>query len=137
MDSELIGVICGFPRDDYLLLSELAVNKKHWKNGVGKKLLDAFMKLSDKKIHAGSKDGAIDFYKKMGFKPFLLLQTKIEDFDEMQFKKINAFELKKEGDYLIMKVKTKKATKEEIAGLRKKLPLTHVQYIFTKEKRQN
>ena len=28
LDNELIGIICGFPRDDYLLISELAIDSK-------------------------------------------------------------------------------------------------------------
>ena len=44
LDEKIIGVIGGFPRGDYLLMSELAVDSKFQGKSLGKKLVKHFDK---------------------------------------------------------------------------------------------
>src|SRR3989338_8575484 len=76
-DKELVGLICGFPRDDYLLMSEIAIDSRFHGRGYGENLVREFEKKAYKykKIHAGAEDNAIGFYKQVGYKPFLLIQV--------------------------------------------------------------
>jgi GNAT superfamily N-acetyltransferase len=79
LDKELIGVICGFPREDYLLMSELAIDRRFQKRGFGKLLVKEFDKIAKEKnysqIKVGAMDGAISFYNSLeDYNPLLLIQ---------------------------------------------------------------
>ncbi len=83
LGKELIGVVQGFPRDDYLLMSEIAIAKKFCGRDFGEFLVKEFelraRKKGFKKIKAGAQDKAIDFYKRIKYKPSVLVQMKKKD----------------------------------------------------------
>ena len=136
LDKELIGVICGFPREDYLLMSELAIDSRFHRRGFGRRLVTAFEKIAKgkyKQINVGAEDKVIGFYKSLNYKPFLLIQFKKEDYGLDNFKKFNILRKRKDKEYIILDIKTKKAELKLLDKLRKKYPKAYFQYIFTKE----
>ena len=132
MDNELIGVICGFPREDYLLISEIAADSRFLGRGFGKRLVERFegiALLNDyHKINVGSRDSAIDFYASLGYKPFLLVQFKEKDYIPKDFKNLNIIKSDKKS----VEIKIEKADIKILKELRKKYPKASFQYIFTK-----
>jgi ribosomal protein S18 acetylase RimI-like enzyme len=129
LDRELIGFICGFPREDYLLISEISVDSRFSKRGIGKKLVLAFEK-SDKKykkINAGARDSAIGFYYSLGYKPFLLAQGIILP------NILNEFQINKKGKGFA-EIYVNDASIEELEKFREKYPKINFQYIFQKIK---
>lgn len=138
INDKIEGFICGFPRAGYLLLSQLALNKKFRKKGFGKKLVRFFEKNAGKKyktIKVGAEDNALGFYYSLGYKPFLLIQYKkpysVNDFRDMKiiFKGIWC-------KYSTLHVKTerKNVKRRTLKKLRKKYPNVYFQYIFEKKK---
>jgi len=87
IDKELAGVVQGFPRDDYVLMSELAVDIRFQKRSLGTQLARAFeknaKKLHYKKIKLGAEDKAISFYTSLGYNPSLFMQVPEEKKDEV------------------------------------------------------
>ena len=131
LDKEIVGVICGFPREDYLLISEIAVDIRFQKKGFGKKLVKAFEKNAKtkyKKINVGAQDDVIKFYDSLGYKPFLLIQFKKEDYTNNDFKD---FEIIKKRDNVI-EAKVKRFSQKLIKTYRKKYSKATFQYIFSK-----
>ena len=132
LDKDLTGIICGFPREDYLLMSEIAVDLRFHGRGFGERLVKAFEKISKKdynKINAGAHDKAIGFYKSLGYKPFLLIQFKKEDYsleDFIGFQIVNY-------NPGIIEAKVKNCNIKIIEKLRKKYPKAYFQYIFIKK----
>jgi len=124
---ELIGFICGFPREDYLLLSEVAVDSRFKERGIGGKLVLAFEKASGeyKKINVGARDSAIKFYYSLGYKPFLLAQGEFSQDD------LREFQINKKCDGFA-EIKIDSASIEVLEKLRKKYPKINFQYIFQK-----
>ena len=142
LDNELAGLVCGFPRQDYLLMSELAVDFRFQKRGFGKKLVKAFeettKKLKYKKINVGADDSAIKFYKSLNYKPFLLIQYKKGESLSKDFKESKEFKITKESEdnaYTLLETNINKNeyTLENLKKLRKKYPKAFFQYIFTKQ----
>ena len=133
MDNELIGVICGFPREDYLLISEIAADSRFLGRGFGKRLVERFegiALLNDyHKINVGSRDSAIDFYASLGYKPFLLVQFKEDAYTPNDFKNFKTIKSNKNS----IEIKVEKAEIKTIKNLRRKFPKAEFQYIFTKK----
>ncbi|MBU0959615.1 MAG: GNAT family N-acetyltransferase [Nanoarchaeota archaeon] len=134
LDKDLVGVICGFPREDYLLMSEIAVDSRFHGRDFGKRLVNEFERRATgfKIIKAGAQDDAITFYKKIGYKPFLLIQVKKKDYKEegyRNFKKIKEIE---QGDYFIIEAKATRIDKGVLQKYRKDYPLANFQFIFQK-----
>lgn len=136
LDRELIGVITGFPREDYLLISELAIDSKFHKRGFGKKLVLEFEKEAKKKnykkINVGAKDNEIKFYLALNYSPFLLIQFKektykIKDFPYLDFQSIKQYD-----NIIALEIKIKEIDEIKLKRLRKKFPQANFQYIFTK-----
>jgi ribosomal protein S18 acetylase RimI-like enzyme len=127
LDKELIGFICGFPREDYLLLSEIVVDSKFKGRGIGEKLVLAFEKVSKeyKKIKVGARDSAIGFYYSLVYKPFLLAQGKFSQDDLCEF------QVNKKGEGFA-EIKIDSASIGLLEKLRKKYPKIDFQYIFQK-----
>ena len=50
IDKEIIGLICGFPREDYLLISELAVDSRFRNRDYGRKLVESFEERAKQKF---------------------------------------------------------------------------------------
>ncbi len=126
LDDQLIGIICGFPREDYLLLSELAVDSRFNGRGLGRKLVEAFEKANDKYriINAGAVDFAVGFYSSMEYKPFLLIQNITnENLDEFEI-------IEKREEFA--KIRITDFSKNTLENLRRKYPSLSFQYIFQK-----
>lgn len=134
LGEELVGVICGFPREDYLLIGEIAVDIRFQRRNFGKKLVGEFEKIGFKrynKINVGAKDKTIEFYKKMGYKPFLLIQFEKEYYTKEDFSEFKILNIRGYG----IEVETKNFNLGELNNLRKKYPKATFQYVFTKENR--
>ncbi|MFH1431331.1 MAG: GNAT family N-acetyltransferase [Nanoarchaeota archaeon] len=135
LDKEIIGIICGFPRDDYLLISEIVVDSKFHKRGFGKKLVKKFEKIEYqkyKKIHVGAEDNAIGFYHCLGYTPFLLIQYKKGAYSLNDFKKFNILKQSENKGYIILDVAIEKLNLNLLKKLRKNYPKAYFQYIFMK-----
>jgi GNAT superfamily N-acetyltransferase len=133
LENELVGVVCGFPREDYLLMSEIAVDCRFQGRGFGKKLVKEFEKQVFKKyskINVGALDEAIEFYKKLNYKPFLIVQFEKGVYDEKDF---SDFEILAVHDYGV-ELKTDKCDLNELKKLRKIYQKANLQYIFSKRK---
>ena len=135
LDDELVGVIFGFPREDYLLISELVIKTKFQERKFGEKLVNDFEFLAKSKgyskIKVGAMDDVLGFYSKLGYFPFLLIQFKEGIYSSKDF----LLEIIKEGildkEHFI-EAKVNSFSKHTLDFLRKKFPLAHFQYIFTK-----
>jgi len=133
LDDELVGVVCGFPREDYLLMSEIAIDCRFQRRKFGERLVQEFEKIGLKKynkINAGALDRAIEFYKSLNYKPFLLIQFKKGTYHKDDF---SDFEILAIRDYGI-ELKIKDCSLNELDRLRKIYPKASLQYIFTKTK---
>lgn len=113
LNNELIGAICGFYREDYIVISELAIDSKFRQRGFATLLVKEFEKNADKEIRVGSMDESVDFYKNLGYESYLFVQKDNEHFD-----------VKHEPDI------------EKITKWRKLCPSLCFQYIFKKNKFQ-
>ena len=136
LDNELIGIICGFPREDYLLISELAINSKFQGRGFGKRLVETFERIADyeyKKINVGAEDDAISFYMPLSYKPFLLIQYKKGDYSLKDFKEMNIIRNNEEKNQVAIEVKINKVDLNYLRRLRKEYSKAYFQYIFTKK----
>lgn len=135
LNEEIIGVIGGFPRDDYLLISELAIDSKFQKRGFGKKLVEYFEQIAKRKynkINVGAEDKAINFYSALKYKPFLLIQFKKEDYNK-DFDNFNIIRKYKFNEYITMDIGVQNFNIRYLERLRKKYPKAYFQYIFTKK----
>lgn len=136
VEDKIIGVICGFPREDYLLLSEIAIDSKFQNRGFGKKLIEEFENTAKQKyykiINAGAQDKALDFYKSLNYKPFLLIQYKKIDYSLKDFKKIKIIRNNEDEKYERLEVKISKPNLKLLNNLRKQYSKANFQYIFTK-----
>jgi len=132
LGKDLVGVICGFPREDYLLISEIAVDSRFHGRGFGKRLVKTFeerAKIKYNKINVGAQDKVIDFYDSLGYKPFLLIQFKKEDHPLSEFKYLKIIK----SSPGIIEAEVKNCNIKILEKLRKKYPKANFQYIFTKE----
>ncbi|MEK6859414.1 MAG: GNAT family N-acetyltransferase [Nanoarchaeota archaeon] len=132
LDNEIIGLVCGFPREDYVLMSEIAVDERFQKRGFGKRLVKAFEQKALKfggKINVGAMDNVIEFYKSLDYHPFLLIQFNNKDYSLKDF---SSFRLIKTGSEFI-EAEIKSCNINNLKGLRKKYSKAHFQYIFTKK----
>jgi len=131
LDNELIGIICGFPREDYLLISELAIDSKFQRRGFGKRLVEYFENIAKKdykKINVGAQDKTIEFYKSLEYNPFLFIQYKKGDYSLGNFSNFKIINHNSES----IKVQIEECDQEHIKKLRKKYPKANFQYIFYK-----
>ncbi len=108
LDKELIGAIGGFYREDYSLISELAIDSKFRRRGFATLLVKEFEKKAGK-IQVGALDEAIGFYESLGYESYLFVQKDKEN-----------FYIKHTSDL------------KRIIELRKKCPSLCFQYIFRK-----
>ena len=136
LDDDIIGVICGFPREDYLLMSEIAIDPRFRRRGFGNKLVREFEKIGKKggfkRINVGARDSAIEFYKSLNYDFFLLIQFKKEFYSIENFKNLDIRGSKMSGDYIIIEVNMDKLNLKVLENLRKEYPNASFQYIFTK-----
>lgn len=146
LDNRIVGVICGFPRENYLLIDEIAVDSGFQRRGAGKRLIEEFEKNANgryKEIRVGTLDNAIGFYESLvDYKPFLLVQYKNyrkdrknekEDFAELEILK----EWEDEAGHEILEIRVGKADLDLLDRLREKYPKAIFQYIFTKSIESN
>lgn len=135
LDKELVGVVCGFPREDYLLMSEIVVDSRFSNREFGKKLVKAFERSAFKKygeINVGAEDNAINFYNSLGYSPFLLIQYKRRDYSPNDFKDMAILRNRQDKKFVLLDVKVNKTDLNYLTKLRKKYPKAYFQYIFTK-----
>lgn len=133
LDNEIVGVICGFPREDYLVISELAVDFRFQRRGFGTMLVREFERNATgyKKIRVGAVDSAIDFYKSLGYKPFLLVQYKKGCYSGEDFKELHVTKETEDTEYKILEVKVNESDLELLVKLREKYPDAYFQYVFS------
>ena len=133
LDDEIIGIVCGFPREDYLLMSEIAVDSRFQKRRFGERLVKKFEEVAKKnkfnKINVGARDNAIGFYADMGYKPFLLIQFIKKDYDIKDFKDFKIIKFNNK----FIEAEISNASLENIKKLSKDYPDANFQYIFTKK----
>ena len=133
LGGKIVGVVCGFSREDYLLMSEIAVDCRFQRRKFGKKLVQAFEKIGFKKynkINVGALDEAIEFYKFLNYKPFLLVQFKKGIYNKKDFSGFKILAIKDYG----IELEADKCNINELTKLRKIYPKARFQYIFTKKK---
>lgn len=131
LGNELAGVVCGFPREDYLLMSEIAVDSKFQRRKFGEKLVNEFEKVAFKKynkIHVGALDNAIEFYKSLNYKPFLLVQFEKGTYNKNDFSNFKVLRVREYG----VELNINNCSLLELNRLRKLYPKATLQYIFTK-----
>lgn len=140
IDKELAGVIQGFPREDYLLMSELAIDVRFRKRSLGAQLVKAFeknaKKLNYKKIKLGAEDEAVPFYVSLGYKPSLFMQVP----EEKQNEVINIFKKDKQKILSISTVNhlagielaVDSVDQKKLAYLKDKFNPVSAQFLFTK-----
>jgi len=134
LDEEIVGIICGFPKEDYLLISEIAIDKRFQKRGFGKLLVKEFEKIAKEKeystINVGANDKAIKFYSSLKYKSFLLVQYERGVYSPEEFK----LPILRKGNHKedFVELKIKRFSIKILGNLRKKFPKAHFQYIFTK-----
>lgn len=139
LDNELVGIIQGFPREDYLLLSELAIITRMRRRKIGSKLVKEFEKVAKSeghsKIKLGGADHAGDFYISLGYRPSLFIQIKEDNFSSdveevLRSEKIIKKE-NKEG-IIMIEIETRDANIDKLNIIKKKIKVLSVQYLFTK-----
>lgn len=138
LNDELIGVVFGFPREDYLLMSELAIDRRFQRRGFGRLLVKEFEKVAKEKkyykINVGSEDKSINFYSSLNYKPFLLIQFGKGDYFEEDFNKFKIIRIYNYNkNNTAIEVKIINCNLELINKLRNKFPKAYFQYIFTKQ----
>ncbi|MDO8516630.1 MAG: GNAT family N-acetyltransferase [Nanoarchaeota archaeon] len=136
LDNELIGIICGFPREDYLLISEIAVDSRFQKRGFGAMLVREFEKNSKgkyNKINVGAQDEVIGFYKLLDYKPFLLIQYKKGDYSPDNLNEFKILNVKENGENVMVEVEIRKPDLNLLRELRKRYLKAYLQYIFSKK----
>lgn len=134
---ELVGVIQGFPREDYLLISEIALKPQFRNKGFGRLLLIEFERRAKtekyQKICVGAEDKAIGFYKKAGYKPFLMAQ--IEKNIGKSKPTLSKYQLIKkyvDNNYDIYELVAEQDTIEYLEEAKKDFKTPHCQFIFYK-----
>jgi ribosomal protein S18 acetylase RimI-like enzyme len=135
LDDNLIGIIFGFPREDYLLISEIAVDSRFQNRGFGKRLVEEFEKRAKtnyNRINVGAKDNVLGFYKSLNYNSFLLIQYKKEDYNKKEFSNFNTSSIKEYEDLIILECKVNNLDLNYLNRLRKEHPKANFQYIFTK-----
>jgi len=135
LDNELIGVICGFPRENYLLMSELAIDSRFQKRKIGRRLVKSFENVSKgyKEIRAGAEDSAIGFYYKCGYSPFLLVQYPKNLYKKEDFSEFKLVENKFIGGEEALSFKVTRADLSLLNDLRQRFTKAYFQYIFIKK----
>ncbi len=137
LDNEMVGVICGFPRQDYLLISKIAIAPIFQNRSFGKRLMEKFEEAAKgkyNKINVGARDSSVYFYKSLlGYKPFLCIQFKVGDYSKKDF---DDFHIIKEYNFdsknLVIETEINGSDLKLLDKLRKKYPKVWFQYIFTK-----
>jgi len=138
LDSELIGVIQGFPRDDYLLLSEIAVDIRFRGRGFGSLLIESFEDAAKssgyKKIKLGAQDNAVNLYLKNHYKPSLFIQVKEEQKKAVidNFSKEDIIEISSYDSIFGIEIRVDKVEMDYLHTLKEKFNPISIQYLFTK-----
>jgi len=132
LDKLLIGAILGFPREDYFLISELAVDQKFRYRNFGSKLIKKLENNVKGQLKVGAMDESTEFYKKMKYKRSVQIQIKISLFKQLKnfFDEIDILHFKKIKDLVAIEIKDS----DEKKVLKKIFPrkIISKQYIFTK-----
>ncbi len=140
LDDELIGAIQGFPRDDYLLMSELAVDIRFRKRSFGAQLVKAFetnaKKLNYTKIKLGAEDTATLFYFSLGYKPSLFLQVSENEqekvMNQLQKDKQEILNISVVNHLAGIEVAVDSLDQAKLASLKKQFNPVSAQFLFSK-----
>lgn len=135
LDGELIGAIQGFPREDYILISEIAIDERFRNRGFGHLLIKAFEKeiKTKEKIKVGAQDGTVNFYKSIGYQPSIFMQVKKENFDKNQFKGYKVIYQKEYDGIIGFEIVCKEVNLNLLNRLKKKFNPLSVQYLFSSQ----
>ncbi|MBN1896147.1 MAG: GNAT family N-acetyltransferase [Candidatus Aenigmarchaeota archaeon] len=129
--SELAGAVFGFPRNGYVLMSEIAVDRRFRGRGFGRHLATAFEKNAfsiHPRINAGSFDESAGFYSSLSYRPFLLAQFPGDAYTSADFRGYSVLR----SSRTFAEIETEKADIRFIGKMRKKYQNASFQYIFTK-----
>jgi len=133
LGDQLVGVICGFSREDYLLISEIAVDCRFRQRGFGAMLVKKFEEIGFgkyDKINVGALDDSMEFYRSLGYKPFLLVQFKEGDYRAEDFSDFKIIRFEKGA----VELEIQRCNIDLLNKMRKDYPRANLQYIFTKER---
>lgn len=132
LDNELIGVIQGFPREDYILLSEIAVDERFRNRGFGHLLVKEFEKNVHGKIKVGAQENAVNFYKSLGYQPSIFIQVKKKNWDLSKLKGYRIIYQISFENIIGFEIECKEVNLDLLDQLNKKFNPISVQYLFTK-----
>ncbi|MDI6738717.1 MAG: GNAT family N-acetyltransferase [Nanoarchaeota archaeon] len=141
LDNEIIGVIQGFPRKDYILLSEIAIDEKFRNRGFGSMLLKEFEKKALEYnylyIKTGAEDTAIIFYSANGYLPSLFIQVKEKDEKQtlkiLEKEKCEIKEISHLNRITGIEIASQNCNLSKLKNLRKLLSPLSAQFLFTKQ----
>lgn len=141
LDKEIIGVVQGFPRDNYLLVSEIAVDIRFHGRKFGSKLLQEFeknaTKMGHKTIKLGARDDATNFYLSNGYSPSLFIQVPINQ-EETMIKKLNQEKediknVSHVNNLAGIEIAVKNCNQQLLSRVNKEFKPTSAQFLFTKD----
>ncbi|MGV8172293.1 MAG: GNAT family N-acetyltransferase [Candidatus Woesearchaeota archaeon] len=138
LDSELIGVVQGFPRDDYLLLSEIAVDIRFRDRGFGSLLIKSFentaRSLGYNKIKLGAQDYAVNLYLKNQYTPSLFIQIKEYQKDSVidTLPKQDIIDISSYDSIIGIELRVDAIDIEYLHDIEKRFQPISIQYLFTK-----
>jgi len=136
LDHELIGVIQGFPREDYILISEIAIEQRFRNRGFGHLLVKEFEKETTEKIKVGAENNAINFYKSLNFKPSIFMQFKKKNFNQNTFKDYKILYQKEYDEIIGVEIEFKEISLYSLDKLKNQFKPYSIQYLFTKTHRR-
>jgi GNAT superfamily N-acetyltransferase len=140
LGDELIGVIEGFPREDYLLLSEIAVDMRFRSRGFGTLLIRYFEEEAKKsgydKIKLGAEDNAVKLYLNNNYIPSLFLQVydavADEILDGLKGTDMPIINVSKHDGMTGIELKIEKMDMSQLKSLKEIFNPVSIQYLFTK-----
>ena len=144
LENEIIGAIQGFPRDNYILLSEIAVDIRFRNRKFGSLLMKEFetnaIKYEYPCIKAGAEEKAIGFYSANGYLPSLFAQVK-EKYERKALEALEKYSYKITAVTYVNKITgieiaSKDCNLLKLKEIRKLLSPLSAQFLFTKRLKQ-
>lgn len=137
LEEELAGVVQGFPRHDYVLMSEIAVDIRFRGRGFGTQLIKAFedkaKALGYKKIKLGAQDNAVNLYLKNNYIPSLFIQLMDDKADDALKKlKKNIINITKSNGMTGIEIAIDRVDMNELNSIKAKFSPESAQYLFSK-----
>lgn len=139
-EGELIGLVYGSTKEDFVILNSIAVRGDYWRKGIGSKLLKKFeeqvKKLNATKISVVAAEGWVEnFYLKNGFELVAFFvqikKNKLpKDYKKFGYKIVKE---KEDMDKKILFIETKELSTKDRETIRKKFNAEQVNYLFEKK----